>query len=150
MISSHKNLSWDVIYKLYSICCIKLKPSQTFTRTVCLVGFVLLSFSFFPPLLLCRSWLYSDTHFEGFPFMSSPFLDLVIYAQSWHLRDPQGRGDRKMNDRDISSRNYCYCRRAQIFACIMTEEGCKGWEGGETISSVTNLVFTLGQEGKVI
>lgn len=144
----HKNFSWDVIYKLYSFCCIKLKPSQTFTRTACLVGFVL-SFSFFFPLL-CRSWLSSDTHFKGFPFMSSPSLDLVIYAQLWHLRDPLGRGDRKMDDRDISARNYCYCRRAQILACIRAEEGCKGWEGGEAISSVTNLVFTLGQEGKVI
>lgn len=55
-----------------------------------------------------------------------------------------------MDDRDISARNYCYCRRAQILACIRAEEGCKGWEGGEAISSVTNLVFTLGQEGKVI
>lgn len=41
----------------------------------------------------------------------------------WHLRARIERGDRKMDDRDISARNYCYSRRARILACIRTGGG---------------------------
>lgn len=129
---------------LYPLCCFKLKLSQTFTRTACLARQFLASFLFF----CCRAGHDSlqTRILRGFPLWAClPTLGYDTFVIHW-----RGRGDRKMDDRDISARNYCYCRRAQILACIRTEEGCEGWEGGETISSVTNLVFTPGQEGKVI
>lgn len=77
-------------------------------------------------LLLQRSWLPSDMYLNSFPFMRSPSLFTLSYDTfviHWRRR-----GDRKMDDRDISARNYCYWSRVQILACIRTEEG---WGVGE-------------------
>lgn len=88
-------------------------------------------------------------YWRVFLFMRSPCLFTLSYDT--FVIHQRGRGDRKIYDRDSSARNYCYSRRVQILACIRTEGGLGvGWGGGGTISSVTNLVFTPGQEGKVI
>lgn len=83
--------------------------------------------------------------------MISPSLALPIYAQLWHLRAPL---EREKWQKDGWLRYF----RTQLLLLPQSANtglhkdggGLWGWEGGGTISSVTNLVFTPGQEGKVI
>lgn len=83
--------------------------------------------------------------------MISPSLALPISTELWHLRAPL---ERERWQKDGWPRYFCtqlllLPQSANTGTCIRPEEACV-WRGGETISSVTNLVFTPGQEGKVI
>lgn len=120
---------------------------ETHTITLCLTQthtHTILLFFFF---LQCGSWLLRG--------LSFPLYDLALlspaYSELWHLRATLER-ERWQKDgwpRYFRTQLLLLPHSANTGACIRPEEACV-WRGGETISSVTNLVFTPGQEGKVI
>ena len=109
---------------LYPLRCFKLKLSQTFTRTACLARQFLASFLFF--LLPCRSWLSSDTHLKGFPFMSLP-----SYAGLWHLRDPLERERWQKDGWPRYFRTQLLLLPQSANTGLHKDAGglCEGWEG---------------------
>ena len=81
-------------------------------------------FSFF--LLPCRSWLSSDTHLKGFPFMSLP-----SYAGLWHLRDPLERERWQKDGWPRYFRTQLLLLPQSANTGLHKDAGglCEGWEG---------------------
>lgn len=91
---------------------------------VCVFICLVLGFSFFYAVLLftfcsaghdstqTRKCLHSSSFFLLYDRSLSLFACSFSY-DTFVLRS--GRGDRKMNDRDISARNYCSCHNSPVY-----------------------------------
>lgn len=80
-------------------------------------------------------------------------LSPCLFLELWHLHAPlRKRWQKDKWPRYFRTQPLFLPQLAGVLSCIRTEEGCRdGREGkSSTISSVTNLVFTPGEEGKVI
>lgn len=124
---------------------------------VCVFICLVLGFSFF---MLCFCLLFAarvitrPRHaISSFFFCFMIALSLCLFLQLWHLRAPlRKRWQKDEWPRYFRTQLLFLPQLASIPSCIRTEESYGDRREGtsSTISSVTNAVFTPGEEGKVI